>query len=405
MATAGCEVTVATESGVAPARGYGAGSGPDGVTTCRAVPPVWARSRSVAGPSTTIYIAGAPNSDKLSNSAKADFEAKVVLSTREESDKLSTRVLLGDDQLVFVRDEAKSVVRLSDIFDVAQDVPPGASPETTATVTIGYKNGESREAATIEAPAKKLRKFQIVLFKLLLSGTTVALRRTVDGKGDLTQTDRASLTPGAAAIQFEYDGTTLSVPRNSIDRFETTKTGFQGATDQPMAIIYSSRDGVAARTSVCLPSFRHMNIFGRFLQSSPVGSTETSGQSMPSTIDVLLVDDDPRDLEMTETFLQQREDRLTVTTATSAPGGIEMLQSDSIDCVVSDYDMPGTDGIEFLKQVRTEYPELPFILFTGQGSEEIAKQALLSDVNDYVEKGIGKKQYDILAERIRKALR
>jgi hypothetical protein len=94
----------------------------------------------------------------LSDAAKADFKANVALSTRDRDEKLSTRVLLGQDQLVFVTEEAKSVVRLSDIFDVAQDVPAGASPETTATVTIGYKNGESRETATIESPANKLRK-------------------------------------------------------------------------------------------------------------------------------------------------------------------------------------------------------------------------------------------------------
>jgi Response regulator containing CheY-like receiver, AAA-type ATPase, and DNA-binding domains len=147
-----------------------------------------------------------------------------------------------------------------------------------------------------------------------------------------------------------------------------------------------------------------MNIFGRFLQSSPVASSEKPGQSMPSTIDLLLVDNDLHDLDMAELLLKQRDDRLMVTTATSAAGGLEILESNSIDCVVSDYDMPGTDGIEFLKKVRKQHAELPFILFTGQGSEKIAKSALLSDVNDYVEKDIGKKQYDILIERIQKAI-
>jgi DNA-binding NtrC family response regulator len=67
--------------------------------------------------------------------------------------------------------------------------------------------------------------------------------------------------------------------------------------------------------------------------------------------------------------------------------------------------MPGTDGIEFLQQVRDEHPDLPFILFTGQGSEAVAKQALLSDVTDYVEKGIGTQQYEVLLSRLRKAMR
>jgi DNA-binding NtrC family response regulator len=54
--------------------------------------------------------------------------------------------------------------------------------------------------------------------------------------------------------------------------------------------------------------------------------------------------------------------------------------------------------------VRQRYPDLPFILFTGQGNEEIAKQAILDDVTDYVEKGVGTDQYALLAERIWKAV-
>ncbi|NPB82132.1 HTR-like protein, partial [Shigella sonnei] len=51
------------------------------------------------------------------------------------------------------------------------------------------------------------------------------------------------------------------------------------------------------------------------------------------------------------------------------------------------------------------YPELPFILYTGQGSEAVAKQAILDDATDYVEKDVGREQYEVLAERIRKAVR
>lgn len=312
---------------------------------------------------------------------------------------------MNDEQLVFVTDETKSVVGLSDIFDVAQDVPAGAPPETTATVTIGYKNGESRETATIESPANELGKFQIVLFKLLLGGTTVAFKQSDGGSDDGTQSDKASLEIGSTAIRFEGESATHTVSRNAIERFETTKTGFQGQTDKPMVVIYAVQDGQTVRTRVYLPSFRLMNVFGRFLQSSPVSGNEDAGRSMPGTIEVLLVDDDHDDLEMTELLLKQRESRLTVRTATSAAGGMEVLENEPVDCVVSDYDMPGTDGIDFLQRVRRRHTALPFILFTGQGSEDIAKKALLSDVNDYVEKGIGEKQYDILIERIRKALR
>jgi PAS domain S-box-containing protein len=82
---------------------------------------------------------------------------------------------------------------------------------------------------------------------------------------------------------------------------------------------------------------------------------------------------------------------------------VELLD-DGVDCIVSDYEMPETDGIEFLETVREEHPELPFILFTGQGSEAIASDAISSGVTDYLQKGRGTEQFTLLANRIENAV-
>jgi PAS domain S-box-containing protein len=71
-----------------------------------------------------------------------------------------------------------------------------------------------------------------------------------------------------------------------------------------------------------------------------------------------------------------------------------------VDCVVSDYDMPGQNGIEFLEAVRDDYPDLPFILYTGKGSEEIASDAISAGVTEYLQKESGTDQYTVLANRI-----
>ncbi|MEF8787023.1 MAG: response regulator, partial [Haloarculaceae archaeon] len=116
-------------------------------------------------------------------------------------------------------------------------------------------------------------------------------------------------------------------------------------------------------------------------------------------IRVLHVDDDPDFTDVTATFLENADDRFAVETATSATEGLEHLSCD-IDCVVSDYDMPGRDGIEFLEAVRDQYPDLPFILFTGKGSEEVASEAISAGVTDYLQKQTGTDQYRLLANRI-----
>ena len=121
-------------------------------------------------------------------------------------------------------------------------------------------------------------------------------------------------------------------------------------------------------------------------------------------IQVLHVDDDPSFTNLTETFLEREDDRLSVETAVSADEGLRRINDpDRLrppDCIVSDYDMPGRDGIEFLQAVREEHPELPFILFTGKGSEEVASDAISADVTDYLQKHPGTEQYELLANRI-----
>lgn len=62
--------------------------------------------------------------------------------------------------------------------------------------------------------------------------------------------------------------------------------------------------------------------------------------------------------------------------------------------------MPGPNGIEFLEAVRERDPDLPFILYTGKGSESVASEAISAGVTDYLQKGGGTEQYEILANRI-----
>jgi len=123
----------------------------------------------------------------------------------------------------------------------------------------------------------------------------------------------------------------------------------------------------------------------------------------PDRIRIVHVDDDPDYVDLTKSFLE-RDDRFTVATATSAEEGLELLADSEFDCVVSDYDMPGTNGLELLDAVRDSTPDLPFILFTGKGSEEVASDAISAGATDYLQKGSGTDQYELLANRIENAV-
>jgi len=117
-------------------------------------------------------------------------------------------------------------------------------------------------------------------------------------------------------------------------------------------------------------------------------------------ISVLHVDDEPGLAETTAEFLRQQSDGFSVETATSTSEGLKRLTEAPFDCIVSDYDMADMDGIEFLRAVRAEYPDLPFVLFTGKGSEEVASEAVSAGVSDYLQKRGGTERYTLLANRI-----
>ena len=123
------------------------------------------------------------------------------------------------------------------------------------------------------------------------------------------------------------------------------------------------------------------------------------------TVSVLHVDDEPDFADMAAEFLERTDERLTVATATRASDALDHLAENDVDCVVSDYDMPETNGIDLLEAVRDRYPELPFILYTGKGSEEIASEAISAGVTEYLQKESGTGQYTVLANRITNAVR
>lgn len=82
---------------------------------------------------------------------------------------------------------------------------------------------------------------------------------------------------------------------------------------------------------------------------------------------------------------------------------LDLFDADDYDCIVSDFDMPGIDGLELLDAIRSDHPSFPFILFTGKGTEEIASQAVGAGVTDYLQKA-GPEVYSVLANRITNAV-
>jgi CheY-like chemotaxis protein len=119
---------------------------------------------------------------------------------------------------------------------------------------------------------------------------------------------------------------------------------------------------------------------------------------MSDAIDVLLVDEDDEVLELTETFLTKKSDRIAVDTETDPTQAVERTVSEGFDCIVSDYRMPGLNGIELCVELHDRV-DIPFFLFTAASRDEISDDTG-ADVTGYIQKGAGTGHYDELVEQI-----
>ncbi|WP_229114704.1 PAS domain-containing protein [Halapricum desulfuricans] len=81
-----------------------------------------------------------------------------------------------------------------------------------------------------------------------------------------------------------------------------------------------------------------------------------------------------------------------------------IISRDRLDCIISDHDLPDTDGIAFLEVVRAQTPTLPFVLFTSHGSEQVASRAISADVTEYLIKESHADQWERLASLIEDAV-
>ncbi len=100
---------------------------------------------------------------------------------------------------------------------------------------------------------------------------------------------------------------------------------------------------------------------------------------------ILIVDDSPVDLQLFEGILSKVPD-LNVIQAENGQDALARIEEWRIDLVVTDLQMPHIDGLQLVETIRDEFPEVPTILITGIGSEEIASQALIAGAAGYVPK-------------------
>ncbi|WP_284009437.1 PAS domain S-box protein [Haloarcula pelagica] len=125
---------------------------------------------------------------------------------------------------------------------------------------------------------------------------------------------------------------------------------------------------------------------------------------MDDPVEILHVEPTPEFAAETREHFDQVDGNVRVRTVSGATAALDELCTSRIDCVISDYEIPDSDGLELLQRVREEFPDLPFIIFTGAGSEAVASKALTGGATDYISKGDDTEQFDLLANRVLNAV-
>ena len=115
--------------------------------------------------------------------------------------------------------------------------------------------------------------------------------------------------------------------------------------------------------------------------------------------------DDESDLLGIGKFFLESEGEFAIDTIESGSDALQMLSQKSYDAIISDYMMPGMDGIAFLHEVRKSDHDIPFLLFTGRGREEVVIQALNEGADFYIQKGgEATAQFTELSHKLRMAI-
>lgn len=125
---------------------------------------------------------------------------------------------------------------------------------------------------------------------------------------------------------------------------------------------------------------------------------------MAGPIRLLHVEDNDFFATVAATELEATDENIAVERVDRAAHALDALEEATFDCVLSDYEMPGMDGLELLEAVRERDLTIPFILLTGGGSETVASEAITRGVTDYFQKRTGVEQFKTLANRIGNAV-
>ncbi|MGM0405082.1 MAG: PAS domain S-box protein [Thermoplasmatota archaeon] len=103
-------------------------------------------------------------------------------------------------------------------------------------------------------------------------------------------------------------------------------------------------------------------------------------------LSISIIDDNPDDRTLAIRELKKEFNNISINEITNRSELDEILEHGDFDLVITDYRLRWTTGLEVLKKIKSQYPDIPVIMFTGTGTEEVAVEAMKIGLEDYVVK-------------------
>ena len=118
---------------------------------------------------------------------------------------------------------------------------------------------------------------------------------------------------------------------------------------------------------------------------------------MKNTVSVLVVDDE----EMMRSLLAKILERegYQVVTANDGMEALNVLQNQTINLIISDMKMPRMTGLQLLKKIKSDYPDVGVIIMTAYGDTYTVKDALLLGADEYITKPFKSYEISLVVER------
>lgn len=120
---------------------------------------------------------------------------------------------------------------------------------------------------------------------------------------------------------------------------------------------------------------------------------------------ILLVDDDHEISDFLKLRLSMDAPHFSISHVETAQDCLDYIDTKEVDCILSDYQLPGINGMELLMELKCRGDRTPFIFITGQGNEAVAREAFKAGAHDYFTKDIGFAHFTRIINSVEQAVR